>query len=163
MDYHPGISVFRSCPSSIPRNAASHTRILGRSPKSPSYTYRPAVRASNVAALPRAGRVLGHTLVSKLGLQHRHAALSTRSSVFLVVGFQMLVVCSNGSARIDVVILHMFDLFCMTLHCRNSEAATKLWLRWILGIDAGICRSSAGNIGLLYLANDCVVHGLFTV
>jgi hypothetical protein len=163
MDYHPGISVFRSCPSSISRNAASHTRILGRSPKSSSYTYRPAVRASNVAALPRAGRVFGHTLVSKLGLQHRHAALSTRSSVFLVVGFQMLVVCFNGSARIDVVILHMFDLFCMTLHCRSSEAATKLWLRWILGIDAGICRSSAGNIGLLYLANDCVVHGFLTV
>jgi hypothetical protein len=30
MDYHPEISVFRSCPSSISRNAASHNRILGR-------------------------------------------------------------------------------------------------------------------------------------
>ena len=47
-----------------------------------------------MAALPRAGRALGHTLVSKLGLQRRHVALTTGSSVFPVDTSSMLVVCS---------------------------------------------------------------------
>ena len=47
-----------------------------------------------MAALPRAGRALGNTLVSKLGLQPRHVALTTGSSVFPVDTSSMLVVCS---------------------------------------------------------------------
>jgi hypothetical protein len=62
--------------------------------KSPFHAYGPAVRASNVAAVPRAGRALGHTLVSKLGLQYRHVAFSAGSSVVLVDGSSMVVVYS---------------------------------------------------------------------
>jgi hypothetical protein len=84
-------------------------------PNSPSYTYQPAVRASNVAALPRAGRALGHTLVSKLGLQRRHVALSTGYSVFLVDGSPMLVgrllAYSAALYGSNAVILQMFYLF----------------------------------------------------
>jgi hypothetical protein len=95
------ITVFRTCHHRHFRFTSSSQHDISYSdtrkkaiPNSPSYTHQPAVRASNVAALPRAGRALGHTLVSKLGLQHRHVALSTESSVFIVDGSPMLVACS---------------------------------------------------------------------
>jgi hypothetical protein len=98
--------------------------LVGR-PKSPSYTYRPAVGASNVAALPRAERALGHALVSELGLQYRHVAFSTVSTVLLVEGVECL-----SSARL---------LWLCTDRCRQFANA-RSFLHGLALLETGVPR-----------------------
>jgi hypothetical protein len=91
-----GLAITILSVSHLLHNTTSHTRILGRRQFLTRH-HTPTNLLSGQATWLRCrvlDEPLANTLVSKLGLQHRHAALSTGSSVSLVDGNPMLVVCS---------------------------------------------------------------------